>query len=119
MIFFLKQFLNIYEKCFPIKEIQIKKKNLLSPWITRGIIKSSKRKQKLYIKFLKNKSYANEERYKQYKRLLKKSKIILKNYILADYCYNIITMQKKLGIQLKLQLAKRKLKSITFHERYQ
>ena len=51
------------------------------------------------------------------KDYLKKSKIILIFFILADYCYNIITMLKKLGIQLKLQLAKQKLKSITFHER--
>ena len=72
---FLKQFLIIYNSCFPMKTIEIKRKNLLSPWITRGLIKSSKRKQKLYVTFLKNKSYRNEQRYKQYKNLFEKIKI--------------------------------------------
>ena len=66
---FLKQFLKIYNTCFPTRTVEIKRKYLLSPWITRGIIKSSKQKQKLYIKYLKNKSYPYEQRYKQYKHL--------------------------------------------------
>ena len=37
----------------PKVKIKIKPKNLLSPWISKGILKSSKRKQKLYDKFLK------------------------------------------------------------------
>ena len=44
---FIKKFSLIYDDCFPIKVIEIKTKNLLSPWITKGIKKSSKRKQKL------------------------------------------------------------------------
>ena len=39
-----------------MKKIKLKSKNLASPWITRGIIKSSKRKQKLYEKYLKRKT---------------------------------------------------------------
>ena len=38
-------------------------KTLISPWITRGLIKSSKRKQKFYTTFFKNTSYRNEQRY--------------------------------------------------------
>ena len=53
---FIKTFSLIYYDCFPIKIIEIKTKNLLSPWITKGIKKSSKRKQKLYERFLKKKS---------------------------------------------------------------
>ena len=53
---FLKTFLFHYEVHFPIRKIQIKSKNLTSPWITKGIVKSSKRKQKLYEKFLKRKT---------------------------------------------------------------
>ena len=37
--------------------------------ITRGIAKSSKRKQKLYEKFLKNRSIQNEKIYKDYRKL--------------------------------------------------
>ena len=37
-----------------------KAKDLKSPWITNGIKKSSKHKQRLYNKFLKNKNEKNE-----------------------------------------------------------
>ena len=36
---FVKKFSLIYDDCFPIKVIEIKTKNLLSPWITKGITK--------------------------------------------------------------------------------
>ena len=42
---FLKQFLKIYNECFPSKIITIKRKSLLSPWIMKGLVKSSKQKQ--------------------------------------------------------------------------
>ena len=41
----------------------------LSPWITKGIKKSSKRKQKLYEKFLKKRNAFNETFYKSYTNL--------------------------------------------------
>ena len=47
---FLNVFQILYDKYFPEKRIQIKTKNLASPWITKGIIRSSKRKQRLYEK---------------------------------------------------------------------
>ena len=71
---FLKQFLKIYNKSFPTKSITIKRKQMLSPWITKGLKKSSKQKQKLYIKFLKHPSYKNEMTYKTYKNLFEKMK---------------------------------------------
>ena len=37
---FLRKLLQLYNLHFPIKEIQIKRKTLLSPWITKGIQKS-------------------------------------------------------------------------------
>ena len=58
-----------YDTTFPIKKFRINKKNLRSPWITKGILKSSKRKQKLYEHFLKSKTLQNENVYKSYKRL--------------------------------------------------
>ena len=71
---FIKKCCLVYDDCFPIKVIEIKTKNLLSPWITKGIKKSSKRKQKLYEKFLKKKSPKNEKEYKDYKQLFEKIK---------------------------------------------
>ena len=50
---FLEIFLLHYNTIFPMRRIQIKTKNLENSWITRGIIKSSKKNQKLYEKYLK------------------------------------------------------------------
>ena len=51
--YFSHKLIVLYDKYFPKQNIRIYIKDLQSPWLTRGIKKSSKRKQKLYIKFLK------------------------------------------------------------------
>ena len=71
---FLKIFQTHYDIFFPKKKHIIKSKTLASPWITKGIMKSSKRKQKLYEKLLKRKTIKNEENYKNYKRLFESVK---------------------------------------------
>ena len=71
---FIEKFSLIYDNCFPIKVIERKTKNIRSPWITKGIKKSSKRKQKLYEKCLKKKSPNNEKECKDYKQLFQKIK---------------------------------------------
>ena len=60
---------SLYDEYFPVAKIRLKQKKLFTPWITRGIKKSSKRKQKLYEKFQNNKTILNEEKYKAYKNL--------------------------------------------------
>ena len=74
---FLMKFSELYDVAFPETKIEIKTKNLLSPWLTKGLRKSSKRKQKLYEKFLKKRNLANEMAYKSYKNLFEKFKKIL------------------------------------------
>ena len=71
---FLMKFSELYYVAFPETKIEIKTKNLLSPWLTKGLRKSSKRKQKLYEKFLKKRNLANEMAYKSYKNLFEKLK---------------------------------------------
>ena len=66
---FIKIFTELYEEYFLIRKIKIRPKRALSPWITNGIGKSSKRKQKLYEKFLKHCTPINEANYKAYKKL--------------------------------------------------
>ena len=86
-----------YDTFLPIKKVQIKTKTFSSPWITRGIVKSSKLKQKLYEKFLKRKTPHNENVYKNYKRLFEsikhKSKVNYFKERLDRYRNNV----KKLG----------------------
>ena len=59
----------------------MKARNSFRPWITKGIAKSSKKKQKLFEKYLKNRNPQNLASYKTYKNLFetikRKSK---KNY---------------------------------------
>ena len=69
---FLEIFVQIYDQAFPERKTEIKPKNLVSPWITRGLRKSSRKKQRLYDKFLKQRNSKNEEAYKMYKNLFEK-----------------------------------------------
>ena len=62
---------------------QVKSKYLNTPWITKGIRKSSKRKQRLYEKYLKIRSKENERELKKMRR-----KIIIEiksNYLKMMY----------------------------------
>ena len=71
---FFEKFVKIYDQAFPERKFEIKAKNLVSPWITRGLRKSSRKKQRLYEKFLKQRNSKNEEAYKMYKKLFEKFK---------------------------------------------
>ena len=66
-------FPHFMKKLFPKLEIKTKQKNLISRWITKGIMKSSKQNQKLCNKFLKWRTKENEVIYKTYKNLFKES----------------------------------------------
>ena len=80
---FLKIFSDLYNVAFPKKEIEIKSKYLNTPWITKEIRKSSKRKQRLYEKYLKIRSKENERELKKMRR-----KIIIEiksNYLKMIY----------------------------------
>ena len=78
---FLKIFSDLYDVTFPKKEIEVKSKYLNTPWITIGLRKSSKRKQRLYEKFLKKRTLDNAKIYKDYKNLFEKiKKCAKKNY---------------------------------------
>ena len=68
---------------------RLKRKTLQNPWMTKGLLKSSKRKQKLYEKFLKKRTSRNESIYKAYESLFeslkKKSKKIYYTRHLENY----------------------------------
>ena len=49
---FSEKCVQIYDQAFPERKVEIKAKNLVSLWITRGLRKSSRKKQRLYEKFL-------------------------------------------------------------------
>ena len=59
---------------FPKVKVRIKSKSPHSPWITKRIAKSSKRKQKLYEKYQKRRATETETAYKSYKNLFESIK---------------------------------------------
>ena len=69
---FLKTLTDIYDANFSIRKYISKDKGIKSPWITKGLKKASKKKQKLYIKFLKTEILEEEFKHKTYKSLFKK-----------------------------------------------
>ena len=71
---FFETFISVYDNFFPKVKVQIKTKSLQSHWITKGIPKSSKRKQKLYEKYLKRRTNDTETAYKLYKNLFESIK---------------------------------------------
>ena len=71
---FIEKFIKNYDQAFPLQNIKIKGKSLVAPWITKGIRKSSRKKQHLYEKFLKHKTTKTLETYKNYKKRFEKIK---------------------------------------------
>ena len=78
--YFLKVFSGIDDLAFLLKTIVVKSKTLQNSWMTKGLLKSSKRKE-IYQKFLKKGTPQNESIYNAcksfFQRLNKKYK---KNY---------------------------------------
>ena len=105
---FLENFRTMYDKHFPLKTIKLKTKDLKSPWITAGIKKSSKQRQRFYTKFLKNRNQKNETEYKNYKKLFESMKRRLKKLhfskLLLKYKNNI----KKTWQIIKEEIGKEK-----------
>ena len=66
---FFDTFNSLYDIHFPKVLERLKTKHIQSPWITKGIAKSFKRKQKLYEKSLKHQTRETELAYKLCKNL--------------------------------------------------
>ena len=76
---FKETFMGLYNKCIPEKNLSNKERKIhKKPWITKGFIKSSKIKNKLYKKILNNGNEELKARYKYYRNHLNKLKNILK-----------------------------------------
>ena len=65
---FVNDFSSRYEEVLPKLEFNIDQKSLISPCITKNIMKSSKQNQKLYNKFLKSTTKENKVIDKAYKK---------------------------------------------------
>ena len=82
-------FPHFMRKLFKNQKSRLTKKNLITPWITTGKIKSSKQKQNFYIKFLKSRTKENEVTYKAYKNLFEAIRKNLKRTYYSELLKNI------------------------------
>ena len=107
---FISTFCTIYDTFFPMNKMKIKTKDLESPWITKGIKKSSKKKQRLYLKFLKKRNEKTKKEYQDYKKLFesikKRSKKLYFSKLILKYKNNI----KKTWQVIKEAIGKEKYK---------
>jgi len=76
--------------------------------MTKGLVKSSKKKQKLHEKFLKNKTFKNEKAYKKYKNLFERIKQKSKKNHYASLLENSNGNPKKIWDIIKEVTGKKK-----------
>ena len=67
---FLALYSGIYNDCFPLKRVTRKQRRFKKPWLTKALLKSIKRKNNLYKKYLRVPSMVNASLYKTYKNKL-------------------------------------------------
>ena len=70
-------YVGIYNTCFPLKKLK-RKEQLRKPWLSKGLLKSVKRKNKLYRQYLSDTSAQKEALYKEYRNKLNHSLRIAK-----------------------------------------
>ena len=69
--FFHQKLKLFYDKAFPLKLLTIKEnKQKTKPWLTQGLLKSLKTKDKMYKKSIKTPSTENKFKFKQYRNKL-------------------------------------------------
>ena len=66
---FLRIFFGLYSEAFPKQKIKIKRKSVNIPCMTKGLVKSSKQKRRLYEKCLEDRNPEKELIYKECKTL--------------------------------------------------
>ena len=68
---FLSEYSRLYNLCFPLKSLKVKNcKRLNSPWITKSLLISVRKKNKLYRQLLRSPTPTRELQYKSYRNKL-------------------------------------------------
>jgi hypothetical protein len=111
---FINVFSTIYNQCFPITSKKMKIKDIERPWFTKGMKKSSRYKQKLYIKYLKNKTIKYETEYKNYKNLFEKIKKKAKQLHYSSLFKKYLNNSKKTWQLIKEITGKGRIKTSNF-----
>ncbi len=67
---FMKKIVNLYNVTCPVKKVKVRECNKYKPWITTGLKNACKKKNQLYLKFLRTRNDETDTRYKTYKNKL-------------------------------------------------
>ena len=57
---FLAKYTEIYNNCFPLRRIKIKHHKIDKPWLSKGLLRSIKMKNKLYKQYISDPTLANK-----------------------------------------------------------
>ena len=66
----MKKYKQIFNRCFPLKKVKAKNVSLKKPWFSKALLKSVRKKNILYKRFLNNPTSRSEFLYKCYKNKL-------------------------------------------------
>ena len=75
---FLDKYTTLYNDCFPLKKVKVKNVTLSKPWITKGLLRSVRKKNLLYKHFLAKPTSYRANLYKSYKNKLTHSLCVAK-----------------------------------------
>ena len=102
---FLDTFLTLYDRHCPLREYRQNTKKREKLWLTKGLIKACKKKNRLYREFIKHRTKEKEDKYKKYKnRLTWIMRLQQKNYyeqLLNKHTNNIIATWSVLNDMIK------------------
>ena len=97
---------SIENRC-PMRKIKISKKRIIKePWLTKGIISSSRKQLRLYKKSLTTKSEIDCEKYKQYRDCLQRIKRNCKRLYFSQQCERHKHNTKKLWETINMMTGK-------------
>ena len=67
---FLSKYTEIYNSNFHLRKVKISASSISKPWLSKGLLKSVKMKNRLFKKYLSNPTLEHEVTYKRYKNKL-------------------------------------------------
>ena len=81
---FLNKFTNLYNSCFSLKKVEKKRSTVFKPWLSNGLLKSIRKKNQLYKRYLNSPTADNTDRYKRFKNKLNHLLRIAKRHYYED-----------------------------------
>ena len=92
------KYTSAYNRSFPLKKVHIRKSRIGKSWLTKGLMRSIRKKNNLYKRFLNDPNPRIEFKYKQYKNKLNHS----------------LRIAKRLYFESKIEQDKNRLRSKRF-----